>query len=253
MNRVPTLWAVVPVKPFEQAKTRLVPVLSLADRMILARAMLEDVLAALAGTPSLAGILVVTSDPTAQKIAQLAGAEVLAEQVNAGISAAVANASHHLALADCGGMLVVPADLPLITPVDVDLIVRAHRGPPSVTMIAASIDGGTNALACSPPDAMSFYFGKGSFKRHWSEAESRGITPRLLTLPRFGLDIDRPEDLFAFLSTPSLTRSYAFLSSKDIGPQSFSIANPDSPDRYPQLHGNCVTTTLTAGRSARKD
>ncbi|MGV3652813.1 MAG: 2-phospho-L-lactate guanylyltransferase [Noviherbaspirillum sp.] len=212
MNAIPSLWAVVPVKPFAQAKTRLAPVLAPAGRALLARAMLEDVLAALAASPALAGILVVTGDADAEAIARLAGAEVLADRLNDGITAAVAAAARHLALAGCGGMLVVPADLPLLTPEDVELVARAHRGSPAVTMVAASNDGGTNALACSPPDAMAFSYGNGSFRRHWNEAESRGIAPRLLRLPRFGLDIDRPEDLAAFMTTPTLTRSYAFLS-----------------------------------------
>ena len=47
------VWAVVPVKELDQAKERLAAVLTPEGRRALMLAMLEDVLAALAMTPSL--------------------------------------------------------------------------------------------------------------------------------------------------------------------------------------------------------
>ena len=58
------IWAAVPVKEFAGAKQRLAPLLTPAAAQALAAAMLEDVLAALAGAP-LAGIMVNTVDPVA--------------------------------------------------------------------------------------------------------------------------------------------------------------------------------------------
>ena len=56
------VWAVVPVKRFDQAKQRLSGVLDSAARAALAAAMLSDVLEQLSGTAGLASVLVVTSD-----------------------------------------------------------------------------------------------------------------------------------------------------------------------------------------------
>ncbi|MBI2225820.1 MAG: 2-phospho-L-lactate guanylyltransferase, partial [Betaproteobacteria bacterium] len=122
----------------------------------------------------------------------------------------------HLAAAGRDGMLVIPADVPLIMPADVDLIVAAHRAAPSVTLVPASVDGGTNALACSPPGAVPICFGDNSFHRHREAARACGIEPKILTIGHLGRDIDRPDDLATFLSSASPTQSYAYLTANGI-------------------------------------
>jgi len=135
----------------------------------------------------------------------------VADTENAGTTAAVTAAAAHLAGEGRDGMLVVPADVPLITPADVEMIVVAHRAAPSVTLVPASIDGGTNALACSPPGAAPVCFGDDSLRRHREAARARGIEPQILPLEHLGHDIDRPDDLATFLLRPSLTQSFAYL------------------------------------------
>lgn len=221
MSESHKLWAVVPVGLFAQAKRRLTPCLMPHERAACARAMLEDVLSALGRTPSLAGVVVVTSDAEAAAMAHAAGALVLADPENAGITPAVEKAARLLAREGRHGMLVIPADVPLTTPEDIEVIVMAHRAAPSVTLAPASFDGGTNALACSPPDAIRFRFGADSFRRHREAARACGIEPRVLALTRVGHDIDRPNDLAAFLMRPSATRSYAYLTSSGIAERLF--------------------------------
>src|SRR5262249_5504665 len=81
--------AVVPVKDTRHAKQRLAGVLDAARRRELALAMLEDVLAALAGVPELAGILVVTLDRAAIAIARRDGIRIVSDGAGAGHSGAV--------------------------------------------------------------------------------------------------------------------------------------------------------------------
>lgn len=224
------LWAVVPVKLFARTKRRLMPLLSRHEREALACAMLSDVLSALTRARSLAGVMVITGDAKAASVADAAGAFVLTDTENAGTTAAVTHAARHLAAMGREGMLVVPADVPMITPADVDAIVAAHRAPPSVTLVPASIDGGTNALGCSPPDAIPFCFGDDSFRRHREAAKACGIEPQILKLLRVAQDIDRPDDVAAFFQRPSQTRSYSYLSTSGIAqrlaPETIGIA-PD--------------------------
>ncbi|CAG2157665.1 Phosphoenolpyruvate guanylyltransferase [Cupriavidus yeoncheonensis] len=204
------LWAVVPVKRFGNAKQRLDPVLSPGERASLACCMYADVLQALADSPCLAGILVVTDDPLAADLARRAGAGVLRD-ASPGLVPALEHAACRLASAGAAGMLVVPADVPWITPADIEIIALAHRHRPAVTLVAASDDGGTNALACSPPGAIPLSYGTDSFARHRQAALDAGLTPKVLNLPRFGRDIDRPSDLLAFLARPSATQTHAWL------------------------------------------
>ena len=205
------LWAVVPVKRFAQTKRRLMPLLAHNERGALARAMLADVLSALTRTHALAGIMVITDDADAAAMAHAAGALVVPDVENTGTTAAVTQAARHLAGCGRDGMLMVPADVPLITPADIEQIVAAHHAAPSVTLVPASADGGTNAFACSPPAAVACCFGDNSFRRHREAARAGGIEPQILQLEHVGHDIDRPDDLAAFLLRPSRTQSYAYL------------------------------------------
>jgi len=221
------LWAVVPVKSFACAKQRLAPLLDRHERTALARAMFEDVLNALMQCRGVAGIMVVTQDADATAMARRAGATTLSDPLEAGLLPALRHAAHHLAAARRAGMLVVPADLPLITTADIEMITREHRRSSGVTLVGACSDGGTNALACSPPDAIPFFFGADSFRRHCEAALALGLSPRVLAPPRFGHDIDRPDDLLAFLARPSATGTYAFLTDSGIAER---LCEPRTPE-----------------------
>ena len=208
------MWAVVPVKSFEGAKTRLRTVLDEAARRALAEAMLEDVLAALTGAPGLAGIAIVTVDPTVAALARHHGARVMTEPRPDGQSTAVAFAADLLAREGVPGMLTLPGDVPLVTATDVAAVLAAHGPAPSVTMVAADGAGGTNALACSPLDLMGFHFGEDSLSRHITEARRQGVEPRLVPCPNIALDLDRPDDITAFLAQPSAGRTRAVLDAR---------------------------------------
>ena len=84
------IWAVVPVKRFSTAKSRLATVLDTIERAELARLMFQDVLDALALCKEfLAGVIVVTSDESAAALARSRGAIVLSDAADNGINAAV--------------------------------------------------------------------------------------------------------------------------------------------------------------------
>ena len=205
------LWALVPVKSFGRAKQRLVGLLSSEERQALARAMLEDVLSALVRAPSLAGVAVATSHVDAADMARAAGAAVIADPDEAGESAAVTRAARNFENMGHQGMLVIPADVPLITSADVEAVIAAHRAAPALTLVPASADRGTNALVCSPPCVIPFAFGEESFDRHREAAWARGIEPVIVNVEGIGCDIDRPGDLASFLRRPSATRTYRYL------------------------------------------
>jgi len=205
------IWAVVPAKDLAGAKSRLAGVLSADERRRLTIAMLEDVLVALVDVP-LAGIAVVTRDAELADCARTAGARVIADLRHAGPNAAIALAAARLAAEGAGGMIAIPADVPLATPAAIEQIVASMNAAPGVTLVPALADMGTNAIAMAPVDAIPLRFGPQSFFRHQEAALARGIAPRILRLAEIGFDLDRPEDLATFLARPSATRSFAFLS-----------------------------------------
>jgi 2-phospho-L-lactate guanylyltransferase len=210
-----SIWAVVPVKPFAIAKRRLMPLLSPDERAQLARLMFEDVLAALAACSALSGVVVITRDETAAQVARTSGARVLSDP-GFDINVAVRAAMDFLGACRAAGMIVVPSDLPLLPTSLIDELSGHVSRPTMVAIVPATRDGGTNLLACSPVDAISPGFGPNSFQRHYAAARDAGIVPIVLESDDAGLDIDRSEDLAAFLSRPSATRSRAFLGRLDV-------------------------------------
>ena len=157
------IWAVVPVKDLPGAKQRLAEVLSAKERQELFAAMLEDVLCALAASSGLRGILMVTRDPLGQRLAARYGARVLAEEENRGHTAASSLGARTLRQEKIGGMVQVPADIPLLTPDDIQALLRVHGEAPAVTLSPARDERGTNAVVCSPPDLLPLRFGDDSF------------------------------------------------------------------------------------------
>jgi 2-phospho-L-lactate/phosphoenolpyruvate guanylyltransferase len=205
------LWAVVPVKELDRAKMRLAPLLPPGVRRALMLAMLEDVLAALAATPGLAGIAVVTVEPAAAQLATDYAARVVETGARDGHTGAVSAAARLLAEEGASGMLTLPGDIPLVTPEEIASLIAAHRPALAFTIAPSRDERGSNAVICSPPDAVPLRFGEDSFFPHLRAAEALGIPPTVLHLPGIALDIDTPEDLAAFTLLPSATRARALL------------------------------------------
>lgn len=209
------VWAVVPVKELDRAKERLSPVLPPERRRALMLAMLEDVLAALAATPDLGGLAVVTVDAAARGLAEPYGARIIETGARDGHSGAVAAAARLLTREGCHGMLTVPGDIPLVTPAEITQLLAAHRPAPAFTIVPSRDQRGSNAIICSPPDAVPLRFGEDSFFPHLRAAEAKGVRPTVLHLPGIALDVDTPEDLAAFGLVPSATRAHAVLDLRD--------------------------------------
>ncbi|MDP4836872.1 MAG: 2-phospho-L-lactate guanylyltransferase [Burkholderiales bacterium] len=205
------IWAVVPVKAFAQAKSRLSPELSPASREGLARAMLADVLSALTQSRAIGQTLVITADPEVMTLAQSLGAQVLRDRLCTGQTAAVEQAARALDLQQCTAMLTLPGDLPLLTGADIDAICQPLCADRPLVFAPAINDGGTNALLCAPPLGMRFHFGEDSFAKHQRAARELGLGFTVSQAPGFRLDLDRPSDLDDFLTIESDTHAYSFL------------------------------------------
>jgi 2-phospho-L-lactate guanylyltransferase len=185
--------------------------------------MLHDVFAALAGADRLAGVMVVTRDPWVMKLTEKHRFQVAFEAENRGHTHAVMSTARKLAEQGASGMLTIPGDVPLVTREELQQIIHAHRDTPAFTIVPARDQLGSNAIACSPPDIMVLRFGDNSFYPHLETARRTGIEPQVLKLPGLGLDIDRPDDLLAFLQTPTITRTYRYLIDSGIAERLYPV------------------------------
>jgi 2-phospho-L-lactate guanylyltransferase len=207
------VWALIPVKRFVAAKTRLSPVLDADERAELARLMFEDVIEAVTACSDVFdGTLVITIDPGAAALSHRRDAFVLGDVSERGVNDALSRGLRYLE-ATADGVVVVPSDIPQIARLSLVESAMAIATGPAVALVRAADDGGTNLLACRPLGAIKPQFGRHSFEQHRRAALQAGVAVHALHLPRLTLDIDRPEDLGRFLALGSKTRTHDFLSS----------------------------------------
>jgi len=200
-----TLWAIVPVKPLRRGKSRLAGTLSEDERTHLNQLLLEHTLQTLTNLKEIEQILVVSRDPAALALAREHGARTVREtagspQLNTALTRATVVAQVYATR----GVLVVPADLPLMTREDVLALVERATNPPVVVIAPDRREEGTNALLICPAGLIEYDFGPGSFRRHCERAQAAGARLEVVTLPSLGLDLDLPEDLDMVLEQEGL-------------------------------------------------
>ena len=196
-----TTWAIVPVKPLRRAKSRLSSVLGAEERLALSREMLNRVLEALAKVPEIERTLLVSRDSEAMALARHHGARTLSERPPIDLNQALQQATRAAVGSGASAVLVVPADLPLVTADDLRELVSLAESPPVVVIAPDRRQAGTNALLSSPAGLIEYAFGPSSFDRHRALALAAGARVLVCDRPGLALDLDLPEDLGLFRET----------------------------------------------------
>lgn len=202
-------WAIIPVKRLKDAKSSLGSRLTAQQRRELVLCMLGDVLDALKKTPL--RVLVVSPDEDVLEFASGQGAAGLKEP-GLDLNRALRLAVNHAKERGADSVLILPGDLPLLRPVDVEEMIPAATTSKAV-VIAPSEEKGTNALFLRPPDAMELKFGGKSFPLHMAEGLRVGIRAHVYSSPTLARDIDKPSDLLSVESLGIGTRTHGFLRS----------------------------------------
>lgn len=190
-----TLWAIVPVKPLRRGKSRLAGALSEDERTELNRHLLQNTLKTLSDIKELEEVLVISRDPAALTIARNYGARTVREDGQPELNTALKRATVVAQVYATRGVLVLPADLPLISHEDVETLIERASNPPVVVIAPDRHEKGTNALLISPSGLIEYDFGINSFQRHCERVRKAGARLEIVNLPSLGLDLDLPEDL----------------------------------------------------------
>ena len=204
-----SVFAVIPVKTLLRSKTRLSEILNPQERQTLTLTMLEDVLEAVQRSYMIQKVVVVSSDYKVREFASNFGAKFLPEKTQ-GLNQAVEQAIGWCVENDAKSVLVLPADIPLITSSNVDHIINLGSEQTSI-VISPSKNGGTNALLQKPPNLIPLHFGPQSFSRHLAEASNKGVIPRIYRSQNVAIDIDSPQDLENLLKIETQTSTHKFL------------------------------------------
>ncbi|MBL8098254.1 MAG: 2-phospho-L-lactate guanylyltransferase [Anaerolineales bacterium] len=190
-----TLWAIVPVKPLRRGKSRLAGTLNENERAELNQKLLEQTLTTLSSLKELDQVLVVSRDPQALTIARNHGAKTIQEDGQPQLNTALTRATVLAKVQAIQGVLILPADLPLLTKEDVLTLIDSAAKPPVVVIAPDRHKKGTNALLMVPPGLIDYEFGEDSFQKHSERAKQAGARLEVVELPSLALDVDVPEDL----------------------------------------------------------
>jgi 2-phospho-L-lactate guanylyltransferase len=203
------IFAILPVKRPQDAKQRLKGFLAIEQREALARLLYAQTLAALCRAEGIDRVAVVTSDAEAAAHARRSGALVFQE--NQQVSHSVSADAACLRAMELGALtvLLVPIDVPTVTPADFTRLAAATR--PGLVVVPSADGTGTNALVRTPPDCIESRFGPGSFRAHLDQARSKGVPADVLRVPGLMFDIDTPEDVAEFLASTHACEVSSFL------------------------------------------
>jgi 2-phospho-L-lactate guanylyltransferase len=190
------LHAVVPVKALARAKSRLADLLSPAERHDLVIAMLGRVLQTLMACrgAALAEVWVISADPEVLALAEAVGARTMLDRAG-DLNGALEQARADLTSAGAAALLIIPADVPLVTRGDVADLSAALAGGAALAMATDRRGDGTNALGMRLPCALPFRFGEQSAGLHREAAAALGLRLQIYASPTLGLDVDDPESL----------------------------------------------------------
>ncbi len=207
---------IVPVKDLQRAKSRLAELLAPDERRALVLAMLRRVLTVLLGEQNdplqsalrvgveqtagavasvdIAQIWVISADATVWSLATALGACPLPDQAS-DLNAALEQARAVAYAAGAEALLIIPADVPLITAADRQQLLAALYAGAAFVIAPDHTGQGTNALGFRLPSSLAFQFGPDSFAQHINAAQRAGLVPQIYVSPTLALDIDTTADL----------------------------------------------------------
>jgi 2-phospho-L-lactate guanylyltransferase len=189
----------LPVKDLNNAKKRLMGVLTPEERFALAEAMLADTIRAVRGVELAEKIFVVTNYEPAMRVAQENGWEILQEERQISESDSVDAASRICEDRGVTALLRVPLDVPLVQASDIDELLAVQCEEPALVIVPSRDGLGTNAILRMPPALFPSHFGEGSYAKHVGEAERVGARVILRRNTRLEMDVDDEADLRALL------------------------------------------------------
>jgi 2-phospho-L-lactate guanylyltransferase len=198
--------AIVPVKTFSKAKTRLN--LSYEKTEDLCKMMLEEVLQTISQSDIIGKITVVSKDESAFKIGKKFDVVEIYDEKEQGVNSAVAMADKYFLDEGFGATIVFPQDIPLMQTEDIRTLYDFQMFDKCVLVVPSRRFDGTNALFRSPVDVMETHYDEDSYKIHLTTANNKSTKSALVLIRRIMLDVDEAEDLQIILkySKPSISK-----------------------------------------------
>jgi len=184
--------AIVPVNVPNGSKSRLSRRLNSSQRASLTVTMLINVLSALKQSGPISSISVVSADRKIQPVVERSGAIFLWEGRRKGLNRALAFAMKETP--SHSSVLIIHADLPLLTSNDLETLVK-RAGNCSLALVPSKDGTGTNAILMRSPHLIRLAFGVGSFHKHYALASKLKLALRVIRIHGIAFDVDDEQDL----------------------------------------------------------
>jgi len=187
-------WLLIPVKSLRHGKSRLAGFFDDAERGELNRFLLGHILDIASEFPGLRQTVVISDGDDTLSLAREKGAHPLRHYGVRGLNAAVTKGVADLRSRGAREILVLPADIPLVSARDLrEFVSRGSRR--SVVLCRDRRLAGTNAILLPAWVLMKFCFGMLSYARHRQEVRRCGLVLRVHDNTHIAADVDVPSDL----------------------------------------------------------
>lgn len=190
------IFAVIPVKRFESSKSRLKFWLTDESRVKLAELLLTDTLTTLMKSTMIDTIIVVSGDERAKYASEKVGAKFLRQDIDDGVNNAVMTADTFSIKSGAEAMIIVPSDLPLLQPENIDLVAKTSEHCEKCIVICPSLrHDGTNILLRKPINLIRTYYDENSYSRHIQEALQIKASIFVMLSDNVMIDLDTMHDV----------------------------------------------------------
>jgi 2-phospho-L-lactate/phosphoenolpyruvate guanylyltransferase len=185
--------AIIPVKTFSNAKTRLrLPKEKVEE---LCKLMLEEILQILSISPKIDKIILITKEEKAIEIGEKFNAFTIIDEKEESVNQAVSLADKYLLENNFNASVVFPQDIPNIKTQDIDFMLKHQLHPNFAIIIPSRKFDGTNALVRMPIDLMKTHYDNNSYRNHMKTAKEHTMNVAMVFVKRIMLDVDSIEDL----------------------------------------------------------
>ncbi|MEE3227537.1 MAG: 2-phospho-L-lactate guanylyltransferase, partial [Chloroflexota bacterium] len=146
------------------------------------------------GSEFIENTIVISNDESVLQLADQQGVCTVQEDSPSDLNSALQQATLVTMTYGAQGLLVLPADLPLLTREDVEKIIATEYSDRLVRIVPDQHGVGTNALFIRPPGMLRYKFGKDSLSNHKEEAKRVGAELYVYRLSNVEFDLDEPDD-----------------------------------------------------------
>ena len=185
--------AIIPVKTFSNAKTRLkLPPNKVEE---LCEVMLEEILQILSISPKIDEIILITKEEKAMEIGKKYNTITIIDEKEESVNQAVSLADKYLLENDFNASVVFPQDIPFIKTQDIDFMLKHQLHPNFAIIVPSRKFDGTNALVRMPINLMETHYDNDSYRNHMITAKEHTLNVAMVFVKRIMLDVDSKEDL----------------------------------------------------------